>query len=321
MYDLAILKSQKISRPVISIGNITTGGTGKTPLVVFTAKYFLEKGKTVGIVARGYKRDSKGIVIVCDGKSVNNNVSESGDELILISNELIKKYNKCIYAAAGSDRTTAAELLINKFNPDIIILDDGFQHRKIKRDLDIVILDTYKCLSNNFFNKFLLPSGNLRENSSSFKRADIIIQNNKNSEHSELVNLLDFKKPLVLIRYKTEYFMDNKNCILRYKQQPVVLFSGIANDESFIEMVKSNNIQVSKVIKYSDHHNYVADDVKYLAKSYSKGNIFITTEKDFVKIKSFETFINNFPVYYLKLDIEITKNGVQFYNKLDSLIK
>ncbi len=152
-YDKGFLKSEKILKPVISIGNVSTGGTGKTPFTIFIAQYFLRKGKKVGIVSRGHNRKSTDMVVVCDGEIINDDIRKSGDELILISNELIKYYKGDFFVAAGTNRVETSNFLINKFNPDIILLDDAFQHRKIQRDLDIVLIDTEDFNENKFLNK------------------------------------------------------------------------------------------------------------------------------------------------------------------------
>ncbi len=261
-YDHEIFRSYTVSKPVISIGNITTGGTGKTPLTIFLAEYFLSKRKKVGIVSRGYKRKSKDVVIVCDGITVNENVSESGDELILISNQLLKNYRGKIFTVANSDRVTASKLLITKFDPDIIILDDAFQHRRIRRDLDIVIMDSSDLQNKSFLDHLTIPSGNLREGRSNLKRAGIIVQNNKERHYSESQKLLNTGAGVLLMRYKTEYFIDNKNSILQNVNRSVIVFSGIANDGSFIEMVKQSGFKIVKAVKFPDHHYYSETDLE-----------------------------------------------------------
>lgn len=320
-YDAGIFKSIKISKPVISIGNITAGGTGKTPFTIFTAKHYLRKGKTVGIIARGYKRKSKDIFIVSNGNEINENASQSGDELILISKELIKNFKGKFFTAAGADRIKASNELINTFNPDIIILDDAFQHRKIFRDIDIVLLDAEDFNNSKFPDNLSLPSGKMRESISGYSRADLIIQNNKASEIKLLSGLTAYKKDLITMRYNTEYFMDNKNCILQKANYDAVIFSGIANDESFIRMNKTSGIRINEAVKFSDHYNYKLKDIEYLKKKYSGNKIFITTEKDFVKIRQFENFVKDYPVYFLKMGIEITGNRNVLTRKLDELIK
>lgn len=318
-YDNGFFKSHKVSKPVVSIGNITTGGTGKTPLTIFIAEYFLGKGKSVGIVSRGYKRKSTEIVIVCDGRNVGS-IHESGDELNLMSGLLLSKYPDKIFTAAGSDRVKASELLIRKFNPDIIILDDAFQHRRIKRDLDIVLIDAAEKIKNNFPENLMLPSGNLRESYNGLSRSDIIIRNNKNENKGEIPELGKYSEKIVTVRYITEYFMDYKNRILDKNSQDVILFSGIAKNESFVSMVRSANMNIKSELIFSDHHDYTKDDMDLLKEKFSAGNIFITTEKDFVKIKHFKDFMDEYPVYYLKLKIEITDNKNFLYEELQKVL-
>ena len=319
-YDLGIFKSHKVSKPVISIGNITTGGTGKTPLTILTAEYFLKVGKKTGIISRGYKRSSAETVIVCDGESVNSNVENSGDELVLISEELMRNNKGSIFTIASSDRVSAAELMIQKFNPDIIILDDGFQHRKLERDLDIVIIDGTDFTGSKFSNSFTIPSGNLREPFSNIKRADIIIQNNKSENIPLQDSLLKYNNPVPVLIYETEYIMDDKNCILHENQNNVIVFSGIAKEDSFYKLLIKSNFIIKERVIFPDHHNYIQSDINTLAGKFDTGDIFITTEKDFVKVKRFKEFTERFPVYYLKLKPGFISGEEYFFNKINTLI-
>ncbi|HMR39050.1 MAG TPA: tetraacyldisaccharide 4'-kinase [Ignavibacteria bacterium] len=322
LYDSDILKTVKVTKPVISIGNISTGGTGKTPFTIFTAEYFLEKGFSVGIISRGYKRKSEGLVIVCDGKNIIGSSEQSGDELAMTANALSEYKNK-LFIAACIDRSGAAKYIIENFNPDIIILDDGFQHRKLSRDLDIVIADAGSIIKNKFLNHFTLPSGILRENFGSLNRADIIIQNNKDKTFEVLSVLKKYGKEIISMRYKTEYLKDFKNIILNTDtfSNKAIIFSGLADDSSFLQMVKDLNINVSENINYNDHHDYTETDIDHLKSRFRKNTIFITTEKDFVKIKNFKNFMEEFPVYYLKINIEIEKNTQLLFNNYDKLLK
>jgi tetraacyldisaccharide 4'-kinase len=319
-YDTGILKSAKVSKPVISIGNLTTGGTGKTPLTIFVSKYYLNIGKKVGIISRGYKRKSEEMVLVSDGKRINDNTDQSGDELVLIASELIKDHRGNFFIAAGKNRVEAAGYLINNFTPDIIILDDGFQHRKLKRDLDIVLIDSHNYQDNKFVNTFTLPSGMLRENFSSFKRADIIIQNNKNEDMKIISALENFKKEIISMRYKTEYFIDYKNCILNELNENAIVFSGLADNRSFIEMVKTGNINITGTKVFPDHHNYSESDITSLKEIYTGDSVFITTGKDFIKVKHFNDFTKNYPVYYLMMSVELGENKNALYHKLNALV-
>lgn len=319
LYDIGVFKSNKVSAPVISIGNITTGGTGKTPMTIFLSKYFLDKGKKVGIVSRGYKRKSDEMVLVSNGRSINDNLEQSGDELIMISDELMKDYRNNFSVAAGKNRVQTAEYLINEFKPDVIILDDGFQHRKIKRDYDIVLIDSHNFLTEKFLYAFTLPSGNLRESLNNLNRADVIIQNNKYEDINIIPEFRKYGKDVIQMRYKTEYFMDNKNSILSDFNLGAVVFSGIADDSSFIEMVKESNLVITDTIRFSDHHEYTEPDVHSLMTLHTKEKVFITTVKDFIKIKQFSDFINNYPVYYLKMSVELGESKSILFSKLDEL--
>ncbi|MDQ3193651.1 MAG: tetraacyldisaccharide 4'-kinase [Bacteroidota bacterium] len=320
-YDLGIFKSVRLSTPVISIGNITTGGTGKTPLTIFIAKFFLDKGFRVGIVSRGYKRASREIVLVSDGNFINRNVAESGDELILIAEDLIMNYQNNFAIAAGSSKAAASNYIVETFCPDIIILDDAFQHRRVHRDLDIVIVDSQNLLNEKFLNSFTLPSGLLREYFSNLKRADLIIQNNKDREIKIIPELERYCRDISVMRYKTEYFMDNKNVILKNYNSDAVIFSGIANNESFVSMVRNSGLNVIEVIKFPDHHMYNERDITELTVKYGKNKIFITTEKDFVRLRHSKEFINNYPVYFLKMKIDFVSNENSLYLKLNELPK
>ncbi|MEO8447661.1 MAG: tetraacyldisaccharide 4'-kinase [bacterium] len=319
LYDRGMLRSHKVGKPVISIGNITTGGTGKTPVTIFAAEYFLQRGKRVGIISRGYKRTTNDTVMVYDGVKILADTESAGDELILITNRLLKEYAGRFFVAADTDRIRAAEIIIKKFDPDLIILDDAFQNRRIKRDLDIVIIDAKDYNENRLQNIFTLPGGNLRESLSNLNRADVIIQNNKSTDHNTILFAVSKNIPIVTIRYKTEYFMDNKNSILKHQNKTAIVFSGLANEGSFIELIGQSGITIGEKVKFVDHHDYSEKDIKFLTDKYSDGKIFITTEKDFVKLNKYSDFINKYPVYYLKIKIEITKNENAMYDKLNRI--
>ena len=136
LFDLNLFKIRSLSKPVISIGNLTVGGTAKTPFTIFISKHLKKKGIKVGILSRGYGRRSTGTVVVSDGKKILNSLINSGDEPTLIA-----KKTSDIPIVVDSNRYRGGNYLISKYNPDIIILDDGFQHRSLKRDLDILLVN------------------------------------------------------------------------------------------------------------------------------------------------------------------------------------
>jgi tetraacyldisaccharide 4'-kinase len=319
LYDLGFLKSIRVSKPLISIGNISTGGTGKTPFVIYLAEYFLKKQKSVAIISRGYKRDSKDLLLVYDGKKTLCSVKECGDELFMAT-EKIKLVYKNFFVAACNDRVKAAEMLIKNYSPDVILLDDGFQHRRISRDLDIVLIDAQDFHKNKIVNSVLLPCGNLRESFGALKRSDIVIQNNKTSSYPAIAKIKKFKKEIVTINYKVDALVNHPDELLKTEKDNAVAFSGIANTDSFYDLLSDLNINIKEKIKFKDHQKYTLKDINFILSKFKSDYILITTEKDFVKIKEFEEFINNYPVYYLKLNINILENSDILEKRLEQII-
>ena len=158
-YDFGLLKTYSTGVPVISVGNISTGGTGKTPMVIFLTTLLLNADKKIAIISRGYKRKTKNNLIVFDGHSILCKPDECGDEVYMIAENF--KNQKDIIIAVGNDKYETAKYIISRFKPDVIILDDAFQHRKIARNLDLVLLDMNDINKNKFSNSFIcnpLPS-------------------------------------------------------------------------------------------------------------------------------------------------------------------
>ena len=161
LFDLKWIKTNYFDKPIISVGNITMGGTGKTPITIYLAKVILDKGKKPGIISRGYARSSKGIFIVHDGKKLVHNVKKVGDEPYLMG-KLLEK----VPIIVSENRTLGIKKLLNDFSIDVVIMDDGFQHRKVHRNLNIITISANESLKNY---KLL---GSLREPLHNIKRAD-----------------------------------------------------------------------------------------------------------------------------------------------------
>ncbi|MCX6158228.1 MAG: tetraacyldisaccharide 4'-kinase [Ignavibacteriota bacterium] len=302
LFNYDILKSVGYTTPVISVGNITVGGTGKTPLVIYLTEYLLSKGKSVGVISRGYKSKSGNLVVAHNGKCITSDLHSTGDELFMIVNRL--SGNSKFFAIAYHDRGMAIKEMIERFSPDAIILDDAFQNRKIRKILDIVIEDKE---SNSFLNSFLLPAGNLRETRSALNRADLVLYNYKfAAKDSSIENFIEYS-----ISGLYDY---NENKLEIPKEKNVVLISGIANNSSFHNIVANLNIPIEKTIQYSDHYDYTLNDINKFISLHTNNVIFLTTEKDFIKIREFREFVSNYPVYYLRIDV-ILKNSI-----LDNLL-
>ncbi len=183
LYDKRCIKTSKFDIPVISVGNLTVGGTGKTPFVIYLAQYLKESSLSVGIVSRGYGRKTKGTVIVHDGKSILSSHDESGDEPWLIASAL-----KSVPVIVDEDRTQGIQTLIDKFPVDVVLLDDAFQHRRAGRDLDILLINSRES-SGNYH---LLPGGKLREPLRQSRRASLIVHT-KCVGHNILRLLIDWQ--------------------------------------------------------------------------------------------------------------------------------
>ncbi len=278
-FDIGIFKSYTFELPIICVGNLNVGGTGKTPQIEYLTRLLSDKYK-VAILSRGYKRESKGFVLA----------NENADAKIL-GDEPYQFYSKFknIQVAVDTDRKNGIEKLLSLSNkPEIILLDDAFQHRKVKAGLNI-LLTTCNDL---FCNDFILPTGNLRESRSGADRANIIIVT-KCPKSLSLENQNLIKKKLNLNKKQQLYFsfIDYDDKIYSEKESVNIseiseknklLIAGIANPSSFFEFLKSEK---DLVLEFPDHHNFSEKDLLEI-KSFSKDRIVITTEKDYVRLKN-----------------------------------
>lgn len=316
LFDIGLLKAKKVDASVISIGNITVGGTGKTPIVEFLIKYLQEKKLRVAIVSRGYKRKSKGLVIVSNGITINEDPMLCGDEPVQIS----KKFPGAI-VIVSEDKYSAAKLATDKFNANIILIDDGFQHRKIYRDFDVVIMDN--SLSN--FDYFLLPLGYGREPIRSLKRAHFILITNKKNGDKAIKNY--YNKPFALFTYSTDRFKsifeENISNIGELYNKSCYAFCGIGKPDSFYNSLTQNGIKVKKFKKFPDHHYYSDAEIDKIISEYRalECNMIITTEKDAVKLTKYAKMFKDIPVYYIEVVVKFIQNEDKFLNEIDKLIK
>lgn len=287
LYDKNILKPKKVNAYVISVGNFTTGGVGKTPVVAEIARYFVDKGERVCIISRGYggKLDNKKVNVISDGINLYYKADMAGDEPYWLAVNL----NMCSVLTC-SNRAKAAEYAIKELGVTKIILDDGFQHRKLYRDLNIVLVDSEKM----FGNENLLPAGPLREGPEGFKRVDKLVIVSKNINHSraeKLAKIMEKKQKVKTLTAKVEpYYIYN---IISgehlEKGAEITAISAIGQPEQFYAFLK--DYKIKNTITFDDHHQYTQDDIKNI-----EGNI-VTTEKDAVKL----ALLGNTNIYALKL--------------------
>lgn len=312
LYNKKFLKSYDISKPVISIGNISTGGTGKSPFTIFLTGLLIQHGIKPAIISRGYKSSSDDIEIVYNGSELTGTVQKCGDEPVMIARSLSEIYKE-FYVVTSRDRVKASKYIIDKFNPDIIILDDAYQHRRIKRKLDIVLIDAEDMINNKFKNRFTIPAGNLRENINNLSGADIIIQNNKFGNFQTIEKLRKYNKEIFILNYKVKGFYDSNNIPVNINGKEVCAFAGIAQPGSFFCIFDGFDCKLTDTISFRDHKQYSKDDINRITQKANKETLFITTEKDFVKIREFGDFIKNFNVLFMKIEL-ILNEDYKFYS-------
>lgn len=279
-------KTYKLQHPVISIGNITWGGSGKTPMVIETANYISSLGKIPVILSRGYarKNKSKQNVIVRDKKQILSNLENSGDEPLMMANIL-----NCP-VVVGINRIKSAEIS-EQFLPDIFILDDGFQHWKIKRDIDIVCINSL----NPFGNEMIIPAGILRENIFALKRASMVILTNCNLCSKEILQNLKNKILQITGKNPLETSLKFKNIINMFYNREIeesvknitgfTVISAIGSPENFINTVKNAGLKIKNKFIFRDHHKYKKNDIVEIINKLSDNEKIITTAKDAIKIK------------------------------------
>tara|TARA_Y100000816_G_scaffold287971_1_gene271649 strand:- start:2646 stop:3656 length:1011 start_codon:yes stop_codon:yes gene_type:complete len=288
-YSNKILKSHKTKINTICIGNLSLGGTGKTPLVKFLIERLSEK-INISVLSRGYKRKTKGFIEVSDESDVN----DVGDE-----NFMIKKSFKKINVFACENRLHAMDKISKKFSDvDLIILDDAMQHRKIKCDLNILLTK----FEQPFYNDFIFPLGNLREPRIGYKRANIIIVTKcpDNLTISEKENIIEKINPLYHQRIffsKVDYeetLKGKKDIHISALESDFVLVTGIADSRPLTSYLKSRKYEFNH-LSFNDHHSYNQNDIRKILKL-SQDKIILTTKKDYFKIMSIHEIKNLFYV-------------------------
>jgi len=295
----------KAHKPVISIGNITVGGAGKTPLVIWLARHLQDNGFKSIILTRGYMPKSF-------------KVSDEADML----NEQIPY----IPVLTGKDRIANIKKTKGSIPVDVFICDDAFQHWPLKRDLNIVVIDAL----NPFGNGFLLPAGILREDPWSLRRAQIIVLtkiNNLNGIH-ELTSKIKRVNPKALIvesSYKSSGIVDvfdTEILPVNYlKDIPVVAFCAIGDPLSFELELKNSGAHIIKVFTFRDHHLYSKHDIQRMVE-FCRGQavpILVTTHKDAVKLAMFKDLFKGFRLVYIPIQLEITKGSDEFLQKVISV--
>lgn len=300
LYDKGVFGTHDLGARTISVGNITTGGTGKTPLVAYVASILAERGETVCILTRGYgRKEASKRVLVSDENEVLADVSVAGDEPFELAQKLLGK----AIVIADADRVGAAEWAKRKFGVTAFVLDDGFQHRRAGRDVDIVCVDATNPPGNGQAGSLrsgrMLPAGRLREPLLNLRRADIVVItradlvddiSNLRSEISDIAP--DAKTFAVESR-----FVDTGDLV----GNRVFTFCGLGNPESFYEQLRREKVDICGTRSFADHHFYTQRDIDTIELSAraSGAEILVTTAKDSVKLSDLK-----FEMPYVVAEIE-----------------
>lgn len=305
-FDLGILRAQSYDFPVISVGNLSMGGTGKSPHVEYLIR-LLSPQYRLAILSRGYKRKTSGFVLA----NPQTQVMDLGDEPY----QFFRKFPNISVAVDANRRKGIFKLMQMQSKPEVVILDDAFQHRYVKPGLSI-LLTPYDDL---FSDDFMVPVGRLREFASGVKRADIVVvtkctDRTTISEKEEIQKRLKLKnQPLFFstLAYD-DYVYGSENCIFRNQIVNVdkLLLAGIANPASFFRTLQKST---DEVLIYPDHHAFSETDVQTIFKV-AKGRPVVTTEKDYVRLSPLWKFQT--PLYYLPIQIEILFDEGSLFNDL-----
>ncbi len=300
-YRIGFFITRRAAVPVVSIGNLSVGGTGKTPATVFVARLLLDLGYHVGILSRGYRRESSGTLLVADGRRVLTTVAKSGDEPLLLARRL-----PGVPVVVDEDRFRGAAFLLQSCPVDVIVLDDGFQHRGLERDCDLVLLDATAPRSAYR----IFPYGSLRESVAGLRRADLVLwtRTELNSLPDALVDkVAEYGLPQITSRMEAQARLYAVGAgpdlaVKELSDRRIAAFCGVARPHTFYHALMELGLEPEEVRYFPDHHRYSATDLGQLAAlAPDEGWVLITTEKDAVKLPPDFTALQR--VYALRVDM------------------
>lgn len=306
LYDNGWLPIARFSVPIVCIGNITVGGTGKTPMVVWVCRYLQERGRKVVVLSRGYKK-----------------ASDDNDET-----RMLRRVLPSVPMVVDGDRVRGVRTALARYEPEVIVLDDGFQHRRLGRDLDIITID---CTC-PFGYGHLLPRGLLREPVSQLGRAaavvltrsDLVAGQELDRLTQQVERIAGAAVPIAYSHHEPVGLYDVKEKevpLAELQSRRAVLFCGIGNPESFVAAMVRLGVEVAAVRFFSDHYHYQARDcetLKALARE-NNAELLVTTEKDWVKLAEIEGAMQMEGLHWLRVEAQLSRGYRQLSEKLDSL--
>ena len=320
LYALGLFKPRTLPCRVISVGNIAVGGTGKTPAVIAIAKYLQESDMRVAILLRGYKRQSREkVTIVSDGERVCASLKESGDEAYMMAKQLTG-----IPVVVSRQRYEAGQVALERFSVDVLLLDDGFQHRQLARDVDILTVPAHSVPGLHAAPKNrerLLPAGRLREPTMALRRADIILLT-----HTDIVDdplrpkeILKRFAPSALILesvhqpvhlYPLASFKGARRGAMSIAGKRVLAVCGIGNPDAFVRTLKACSPESVALLAFPDHYRYTETDIARLDTAFrtAQADLIVTTQKDAEKLAVMLGAVQelDLPVFVLEIALVIT---------------
>ena len=312
-------REHSLGNLVISIGNITCGGTGKTPIALHLARTLSEKKRRVAILSRGYKsksEHSKEPFVVSDGKNIVLDIEKSGDEPVMLAKNLPN-----VVIISNKNRVKSGKFAIKKFGIDTIILDDGFQYLALKSHINILLINT----QDPFGNHYLLPSGLLREPIKNIRRADYIFFT-KSKGSKSLRHLKNFvkkhskKDKIIECTYEQKFLKEinsNMEENLNYLNgKRIATILGIAKPVEFQDSLNKYNCHIIFYENFMDHHAFDETEIIKFVKKCKKEDIdcVITTEKDYVRLIPFLHILSSIKVFFVKIEISIL-SGKKYYDE------
>jgi tetraacyldisaccharide 4'-kinase len=322
LFDQGVLKIHRLNCPVISVGNFAMGGTGKTPMVAWLARLFSEEGYRVGIVSRGYGGvESRRVTIVSDGENILADQTISGDEPLMLSRQL-----SGIPVLCSTKRVKAGKAAMEKFHCNVLVLDDGFQHRYLARDLDVVMLDSQDPYGSNR----VFPRGRLRERAAALARAQVLVLSRfdgsagaeKNRETlcrqwpDKIIATATYRPTRIFAVADQRERLPNS-----LRNSRLAAFAGIARPDAFFQSVHNLGGRLVYTAALPDHHPLTPELLASLVRQASrfKPEIWLTTEKDWVRLPEF--LPQEMELWVLAVEIDLDRSGSQLIGEVRRVLK